>query len=496
MIKNKKGFTLVELLAVIVILAIILVIAVPQIMKTIDNAREGALSSSAKLIAASAEREYLVRETLGDTNFDPDNVEMECSEVAETTSDYSDCDITFTNGKAYVSLTGSGKFEGKYVCNATREEATVTETACSGGNGGSGDEGSGSTESAGVAYIKNLLATAASDNGLENPIVTNGEDEYDTGIRYTGSDPKNYVWFNCEDSYEKDGQTINYGDEGYEYNETNCELWRIIGVFDVEGTKRVKIINTSSTFSASWDSSASDVNMGYGINQWGATSSYEGADLMRLLNGYYIKRTSPDYVKNENDPTTLCQYNNTSSKEGLEQECDTSTTSLSSYNMKPLTQSALGMIGSAKWYTYATNTSTAGDAYLQERGITKTYTGCSTTESSTTSECTRDGVTRENEWEGLVGLMYLSDMRYANGWLYRSSPYAWTISPRSHSSNAPNVWYARSSDAYDDYASILIGVWPSVYLNSNVEIIDGDGSSTKTTDGTGPYIIKKMSVSA
>ena len=36
---KKNGFTLVELLAVIVILAIILVIAVPKITDTIDNAR-------------------------------------------------------------------------------------------------------------------------------------------------------------------------------------------------------------------------------------------------------------------------------------------------------------------------------------------------------------------------------------------------------------------------------------------------------------------------
>ena len=55
---KKNGFTLIELLAVIVILAIILVIAVPQIMKTIEQSREAAFMSSAKLIAASAEREY------------------------------------------------------------------------------------------------------------------------------------------------------------------------------------------------------------------------------------------------------------------------------------------------------------------------------------------------------------------------------------------------------------------------------------------------------
>jgi len=134
MIRKKNGFTLVELLAVIVILAIILVIAVPQIMKTIDNAREGAFGSSAKLIAASAEREYLVRKTLGDTSFE--GLEsIPCNEVVEITDDYEKCEITFDNGKASVMLKGAGKFAGKYVCGGTKTNATVSETACTGEGG-------------------------------------------------------------------------------------------------------------------------------------------------------------------------------------------------------------------------------------------------------------------------------------------------------------------------------------------------------------------------
>ena len=58
---KKNGFTLVELLAVIVILAIILVIAVPKISDTIDNAKRGSMASSVKMIAAAAERENLCR---------------------------------------------------------------------------------------------------------------------------------------------------------------------------------------------------------------------------------------------------------------------------------------------------------------------------------------------------------------------------------------------------------------------------------------------------
>ena len=110
--QKKKGFTLVELLAVIVILAVILVIAVPQIMSVIESARKGSIESTAKLIAEGAEREYTNRKILGkDTN-------IKCSDVSSMNSnDYGTCVITFDNrGKATVKVTGKGKFEG-YTCN-------------------------------------------------------------------------------------------------------------------------------------------------------------------------------------------------------------------------------------------------------------------------------------------------------------------------------------------------------------------------------------------
>ena len=128
--KKRNGFTLVELLAVIVILAIILVIAVPQILSTIDDATEGSMVSSAKMVASAAETQYLTAQAKGDT-FDLNGT---CGTWAGlNTTDYSGCTYTIDSdsGVATVKLTGSGKFAGLYVCNATKTAASVSKTACS-----------------------------------------------------------------------------------------------------------------------------------------------------------------------------------------------------------------------------------------------------------------------------------------------------------------------------------------------------------------------------
>ena len=138
--KRGKGFTLVELLAVIVILAIILVIAVPQIMGTIKSSRSGSLKSTVQLIASSAETAYMTKSTLGESTSG-----ITCSSVAtlpkgiinddgDATVENGECKITFDNGTAKVTISGtiaSGQFKGCAVAaNATKEAATVTGSGC------------------------------------------------------------------------------------------------------------------------------------------------------------------------------------------------------------------------------------------------------------------------------------------------------------------------------------------------------------------------------
>lgn len=48
--KNKKGFTLVELLAVIVVLSLVMIIAIPAIIKNTSSAKKAILKTKVNLI--------------------------------------------------------------------------------------------------------------------------------------------------------------------------------------------------------------------------------------------------------------------------------------------------------------------------------------------------------------------------------------------------------------------------------------------------------------
>ena len=116
---KKKGFTLVELLAAIVILAVVLVISAPQIMNMIRQTRLKAMESSAKLIVKNAEQDYLLQKTLNESY---SAATISCPDVAKLSDDYEICTIEYDDeGMATVTLAGKtgGKFDGM-ICTATR----------------------------------------------------------------------------------------------------------------------------------------------------------------------------------------------------------------------------------------------------------------------------------------------------------------------------------------------------------------------------------------
>ena len=130
--KKRNGFTLVELLAVIVILAIILVIAVPQIMDTIDSARKASLESSVKMVAAQAENQYTVAQTLGQTFTTTDGDCLEAAWAGLNDTDYESCTYDIdANGTATVTIVGKGKFEKFPSCAGTRTAITACDKSSS-----------------------------------------------------------------------------------------------------------------------------------------------------------------------------------------------------------------------------------------------------------------------------------------------------------------------------------------------------------------------------
>lgn len=132
--KKRNGFTLVELLAVIVILAIILVIAVPQIMTTIDNARQASLESSVKMVAAQAENQYTVAQTLDNVGtesgkFNPGTEAQPAtcgawSGIDTNGNDYSSCTYYIDTESGDATVVIKGKDGGKF--------ANFSSTGCKG----------------------------------------------------------------------------------------------------------------------------------------------------------------------------------------------------------------------------------------------------------------------------------------------------------------------------------------------------------------------------
>ena len=231
--KCRNAFTLVELLAVIVILAIILVIAVPKITDTIKNSKIASFESSAKTIAAQAEKKKMENEILENQN------PLSCSDVVKLNdTDYDSCSITFDGNTAKVTLIGKGKFEGLQIINGTKDNATAIDST-------------GSTKK-GVDFIKELYndEEKRTANGLEKDTTS------DANIRYVGANPNNYVEF-------------------------NGETWRIIGVFG----SNLKLVRDDilTTYSFDNKTTAQGIETDRGTNDW--TKSY----LREFLNDYYYE---------------------------------------------------------------------------------------------------------------------------------------------------------------------------------------------------------------
>ena len=101
---KNKGFTMIELLAVIVILAIIAIIATPVVIKTINNAREKAFLDDAITLRKAADNYY------AESN-------LSQNQMIPLLVTYNNRNVTYCNNKPKLSYSGKNPYSGNIYIN-------------------------------------------------------------------------------------------------------------------------------------------------------------------------------------------------------------------------------------------------------------------------------------------------------------------------------------------------------------------------------------------
>ena len=127
MFKKQNGFTLVELLAVIVILAIILAIAVPSISGIINNSKKSAFEADVKMIITGIEYKTL-QSTVDSTLTAPavSDISDNIADFGGNPANYTAAEITSLDPiTVTITSASSSKFGAWTATAATRNSVTA-----------------------------------------------------------------------------------------------------------------------------------------------------------------------------------------------------------------------------------------------------------------------------------------------------------------------------------------------------------------------------------
>ena len=106
--KNRKGFTLVELLAVIVIMAILLMVAIPAVNNILQDVRKRTFVNEAKTIYNEAMNKYISESSQG---FELKTISSEDDSAIEMTGEKLDyCVILDDKGKVSKLAVGNNRY--------------------------------------------------------------------------------------------------------------------------------------------------------------------------------------------------------------------------------------------------------------------------------------------------------------------------------------------------------------------------------------------------
>jgi prepilin-type N-terminal cleavage/methylation domain-containing protein len=106
---KKNGFTLVELLAVIVILAVILAIAIPSISNIMNTSTKNAFESDAKMLLKQIDYKTMENSSLNPSSITESNIN---TVLGVSNSNYETVSVSSLKGKPYVVLRGKNKWDG------------------------------------------------------------------------------------------------------------------------------------------------------------------------------------------------------------------------------------------------------------------------------------------------------------------------------------------------------------------------------------------------
>ena len=432
--KKKTGFTLVEIIVVVLVIGIISFIAVPNIINLRNSANQMKLEKEKGLIKLAAENYALNNKN---------HIIKECEEGS------SSCSVCEVSENCYLYNLNTQKLVDTNYLDKVNSELPQVSVILYGSDY--------SHIKSSVISIKRLKMNAvkfvkklAGDNDEDSTDIIEAENDEltctntlaydgtdDKNLRYVGPNPCNYVTFNGEKA-----------------------AWRIIGIMNNidDGTgkleSRIKLIRNNNIGEWSWDTAEAvptNGTSGWGKNKW------EDSKIKMELNGDYL-----NYNLSE-DPYWYTGQN-------LEQKRQFDHT-------KVLKEDAQKYIGDALWHLtgHSSNKTTPIEFYEYERGD-QIYGDWPKT------------------WVGKVGLVYPSDVGYASGGSTRETCLNTTMD--SYNPSCYNTTWLRfagltimgqSNNYYGQFSMLSNlftyyvhdgrgGTKPTVYLKSSVLITQGNGS--------------------
>ena len=453
--KGKNGFTLVELLAVIIILGLIAVLIVPKVVNMLDDAEKNTNMTSAENLIKAAELKVSNNEITGN------NRDIKINYQTGENINYLDYtgekpEIGQVQIKTNGDITMAVKF-GDYCYLKSYNSNDITTIAYNENTCG---------ENADVFINYTMPELAVSGDGLYEAQGEPGR------YIYRGTNPNNYI------NLKENGTDVTY---------------RILS-YESDGT--IKVVRDASLGNIAWDPQANRqntaagyyCNSGNGCNVWGnQTNAYYNDKTLSELNQDFYFYYYPDNQTN----TFSIKYNNNFGTVTTDSSLNTYLNGASYYDtldFKDKIEAHSFNVGGLFYY----NGYPGGDkGLLKEKQEIQTFTWngkialmdiTEFVESSLSDTCTS---VWSNYYYNPNNLNSEKTAAiYSNGqwpcalknWNYKSAFIQWFLS--AYSNNRYSVWYVNSTGYFNNGLanSTNIGVRPAFYLKSSVRL-SGLGTS-------------------